>query len=50
MDMDAKAWLKITSYVANDTTKWFERNLDDFLKEIHRDSEKVYPQKLEEED
>ena len=24
---------------ANDTTKWFERDLDDFLKEIHREPE-----------
>jgi hypothetical protein len=39
MDMDAKAWLNITTDSASDTTKWFERDLDDFLKEIHRDNE-----------
>ena len=50
MDMDAKAWLNITTDVANDTTKWFERDLDDFLKEIHRENDEVDPQKLEEED
>mmetsp|Transcript_31696 Transcript_31696/g.48542 ORF Transcript_31696/g.48542 Transcript_31696/m.48542 type:complete len:109 (-) Transcript_31696:921-1247(-) len=50
MDMDAKAWLNITTDSANDTTKWFERDLDDFLKEIHRDNEEVDQQKVEEED
>ena len=50
MDMDAKAWLNITTDVANDTTKWFERDLDDFLKEIHRENDEIDPQKLEEED
>jgi hypothetical protein len=39
MDIDAKAWLNITTDAANDTTKWFERDLDDFLKEIHREPE-----------
>lgn len=39
MDIDAKAWLNITTDAANDTTKWFERDLDDFLKEIHRETE-----------
>lgn len=37
MDGEAKAWLNITTEAANDTTQWFERDLDDFLKEIHRD-------------
>ena len=50
MDMDAKAWLNITTDVANDTTKWFERDLDDFLKEIHRVNDEIDPQKLEEEE
>jgi len=50
MDMDAKAWLNITTDAANDTTKWFERDLDDFLKEIHRDNEEQDNQKIEEED
>ena len=43
MDMDAKAWLNITTESANDTTKWFERDLDDFLKEIHRDNDEPDP-------
>lgn len=37
--MEAKAWLNMTTDAGNDTTKWFERDLDDFLKEIHRDEE-----------
>ena len=37
MDIEAKAWLNMTTEAANDTTQWFERDLDDFLKEIHRD-------------
>ena len=45
MDMDAKAWLNITTEVANDTSKWFERDLDDFLKEIHRENDEPDPQK-----
>ena len=36
-DMEAKAWLNITTEQANDTTMWFERDLDDFLKELHRE-------------
>jgi hypothetical protein len=43
MDMDAKAWLNITTEAANDTTTWFERDLDDFLKELHRDAEEIDP-------
>ena len=35
---------------ANDTTLWFERDLDDFLKELHRESEELDPNHLEEED
>lgn len=45
MDMDAKAWLNMGTEAANDTTKWFERDLDDFLKEIHRDDDEVDPAK-----
>lgn len=41
MDMEAKAWLNITTEAANDTTTWFERDLDDFLKELHREAEEV---------
>ena len=36
-------WLNITTEAANDTTTWFERDLDDFLKELHRESEEVDP-------
>ena len=36
-DMEAKAWLYNTTENCNDTTLWFERDLDDFLKELHRD-------------
>lgn len=50
MDVEAKAWLNITTEAANDTTQWFERDLDDFLKEIHRESEEQDPNKLEEEE
>jgi hypothetical protein len=41
MDMDAKQWLNLTTDQASDPTKWFERDLDDFLKEIHRENEEV---------
>ena len=34
-DSDAKVWLGVTTEMANDTTLWFERDLDDFLKELH---------------
>ena len=50
MDMDAKAWLNITTEIANDTSKWFERDLDDFLKEIHRDNDEPDPTKQEEDE
>lgn len=50
LDMEAKAWLNISTEAANDTTLWFERDLDDFLKELHRDSEEVDPHQLEEEE
>jgi hypothetical protein len=36
-DMEAKAWLNITTEQANDPTNWFEKDLDDFLKELHRE-------------
>jgi hypothetical protein len=39
MDAEAKSWLNITTESANDTTQWYERDLDDFLKELHRESE-----------
>lgn len=50
MDMDAKAWLNITSDAANDTSKWFERDLDDFLKEIHRENDDQDQVKQDEDD
>ena len=50
MGVEAKAWLNITTEAANDTSQWFERDLDDFLKEIHRDDEEPDPNKLEEEE
>jgi hypothetical protein len=37
--VEAKAWLNMTTDAVNDTTQWFERDLDDFLKEIHRDED-----------
>lgn len=49
-DMEAKAWLNITTETANDTTTWFERDLDDFLKELHREAEEVDPAQQEEEE
>lgn len=48
--MDAKAWLNITTDATNDTSNWFERDLDDFLKEIHRENDEIDPAKLEEEE
>ena len=48
--MDAKSWLGMTTDAANDTSQWFERDLDDFLKEIHRENEDNDAQKLEEEE
>lgn len=45
MDMDAKEWLNKTTEQINDTSRWFERDLDDFLKEIHRENEEDDPSK-----
>ncbi len=39
--MEAKAWLLMATEQANDTTSWFERDLDDFLKELHREEAEV---------
>ena len=50
MDMDAKVWLNMTTEIANDTTKWFERDLDDFLKEIHREEEEIDNAKIDEDE
>ena len=29
MDIDTKSWLNLTADSANDTSKWFERDLND---------------------
>jgi len=50
MGVEAKTWLNITTEAANDTSQWFERDLDDFLKEIHREDDEPDPNKLEEEE
>jgi len=50
MDMEAKAWLNITTESANDATTWFERDLDDFLRELHREAEEPDAQQQEEDD
>lgn len=50
LDVEAKSWLNITTETANDTTLWFERDLDDFLKELHRESEEQDPNQIEEEE
>jgi hypothetical protein len=41
MDAEAKAWLNLSNENASDTTLWFERDLDDFLKELHREKGEV---------
>jgi hypothetical protein len=50
LDMEAKAWLNITTEAGNDTTTWFERDLDDFLKELHREAEELDQNQIEEEE
>ena len=49
-DMEAKAWINITTEQANDTTKWFERDLDDFLKELHREDGEPDQNQIEEDE
>ena len=49
-DMEAKAWISITTEAANDTTMWFERDLDDFLKELHRENEEQDQNQIEEDE
>ena len=49
-DMEAKAWLNITTEQANDTTTWFERDLDDFLKELHREDAEIDQNQIEEDE
>ena len=48
--MEAKAWLNITTEQANDTTKWHERDLDDFLKELHREDGEPDQNQIEEDE
>ena len=50
MGVEAKAWLNMTTEAINDTSQWFERDLDDFLKEIHREDDEPDPNKLQEEE
>jgi hypothetical protein len=40
----------MTTEAINDTSQWFERDLDDFLKEIHREDDEPDPNKLQEEE
>lgn len=35
MSAEAKHWINMCTEASNDTTLWFERDLDDYLKEIH---------------
>ena len=48
--VEAKAWLNMTTDAANDTNQWFERDLDDYLKEIHRDDDEPDQNKIDEDD
>ena len=48
--VEAKAWLNMTTDAANDTNQWFERDLDDYLKEIHRDDDEPDQIKIDEDD
>lgn len=50
MGVEAKAWLNMTTDAANDTSQWFERDLDDFLKEIHREEDEPDQNKIDEEE
>ena len=49
-DTEAKAWLNMATEQANDTTTWFERDLDDFLKELHREEGEIDQNQLEEDE
>ena len=48
--MEAKAWLTITTEQASDTTTWFEKDLDDYLKELHREEGEPDQAQLEEDE
>lgn len=49
-DMEAKAWINVTTEVCNDSSLWFERDLGDFLKELHRDDIEIDHNQLEEDE
>ena len=49
-DIDAKAWINLTTEQVNDTTTWFEKDLDDFLKELHREDGEADQNQLEEDE
>jgi len=35
MSAEAKHWIHMSTETSAETSTWFERDLDDFLKEIH---------------
>ena len=39
MDVEAKSWISMATSTANEMTTWFERDLDDFLREIHQEND-----------
>ena len=49
-ELEAKAWISMTTEAYNDTTSWFERDLDDFLKELHRENEELDQNQIEEDE
>ena len=48
--MEDKQWISVTTEQANDTTTWFERDLDDFLKELHREDGEPDQAQIEEDE
>ena len=48
--MEAKAWLNMTTEQINDTTNFFEKDLDDFLKELHREDAEPDQNQIEEDE
>ena len=50
MSSESKQWVMLSTEAINDVTQWFERDLDDFLKEIHREAEDFDQVKQEEDD
>ena len=47
---ESKTWITLSTEAVNDTTSWFERDLDDYLKEIHREIDEAEIAKMEEEE